>query len=141
MIPGALVMDCRGVFDSLSKSESSCLGMKERRTGIEALAIKRSLLATGTSLRWCHSGAQLADCLTKGSEEAQKSMELLKRRNYTWKLVYDPEFVAAKKRKGLDALADPDDFMNLVSEPEAEPECIQRTDFKNEEILSALRNL
>ena len=108
-------MDCRGVFDALSKSEPCCLGMKEKRTGIEALAIKRSLMATGTSLRWCHSGAQLADCPTKGMEQAQKSMELLKRRNYTWKLVYDPDFVAAKKRrKDLDALADPNDFMNFI---------------------------
>ena len=142
MIPGALVMDCRGVFDSLSKSESSCLGMKERRTGIEALAIKRSLLSTGTSLRWCHSGAQLADCLTKGSDEAQRSMDLLKRRGFTWKIVYDPEFVAAKKRRHLDALADPDDFMNLVTEPEAEPETgMIESDFKNPNLLSEMRAL
>ena len=141
MIPGALIMDCRGVFDSLSKSESSCLGMKERRTGIEALAIKRSLISTGTSLRWCHSGTQLADCLTKGSEEAQKSMDLLKRRGFTWKIVYDPDFVAAKKRKNLDTLADPDDFMNLITQPEEEPEGILREDFREPSLLSAMRSL
>ena len=79
---------------------------------------------------------------TKGSDEAQRSMDLLKRRGYTWKIVYDPEFVAAKKRKHLDALADPDDFMNLVVEPDAEPDCsTAQACFKNEDLLGEMRSL
>ena len=115
--------------------------MKEKRTGIEALAIKRSLSATGTSLRWCHSDAQFADCLTKGSEQAQKSMDLLKRRGYTWKLVYDPDFIAAKKRKNLEALADPDDFMNLVPQPEEDGDEDIPHAAQNSEVMKVMRDL
>ena len=69
-------------------------------------------------------------------------MDLLKRRGYTWKIVYDPEFVAAKKRRHLEALADPDDFMNLVTEPEAEPDIgMTQTDFKNQDLLKEMRSL
>ena len=137
-------MDCWGVFDALSKSESSCLGMKEKRTGLEAMAVKRSLSATRTSLRWCHSDAQLADCLTKGSEQAQKSMDLLKKRNYTWKIVYDPDFIAAKKRKDQPVLGedhDPDDFMNYVPDSidDYEEDIIAAP--QNLDILNAMRNI
>ena len=99
-------------------------------------------MATGTSLRWRHSGAQLADCLTKGTEQAQKSMELLKRRNYTWKLVYDPDFVAAKKRrKDLDALADPNDFMNFIPNIENEDEPDILPDARNQDLVTEMSNI
>ncbi|CAK0907562.1 unnamed protein product [Prorocentrum cordatum] len=78
-IPGALVLDCRGVFDALDKSESSALGMKDKRSALEALALKRGMAATATSLRWCHSGAQLSDCMTKNSEKARASYNLKKK--------------------------------------------------------------
>ena len=74
--PGALVMDCRGVFDALDKSESSALGMKDERSALEALALKRGMALPHTSLLWCHSGAQLADCMTKDSEKAHASLNL-----------------------------------------------------------------
>ena len=104
-IPGALVMDCRGVYDAL-QSESSALGMSDRRSALEALGLKRALRSTATTLRWTHSGAQLADCLTKDTVQSKASWQLLCRRNYSWKLVYDPLFLSEKKRKqtGLNAL-------------------------------------
>ena len=42
--------------------------------------------------------------MTKGSEEAQKPFELLKRRGWKWRLVYGPSFTSARKRaqKGHD---------------------------------------
>ena len=49
----------------------------------------------------CAMDEQNADCLTKGTEEAQRSMDLFKRRGYTWKIVYDPDFVAAKKKREI----------------------------------------
>ncbi|CAK0839863.1 unnamed protein product [Prorocentrum cordatum] len=87
-IPGALVPDCRGVFDALDRSESSALGMKDKRSALEAQALKRGMAATSTSLRWCHSGAQLSDCMTKNSEKARASYNLWQQRG-TWKLIYD----------------------------------------------------
>ena len=36
--------------------------------------------------------------MTKGSEEAQKPFELLKRRGRKWRLLYDPSFTSDRKR-------------------------------------------
>ena len=83
-IPSVLVLDSRGVFDAFARSESACLGLKDKWSGLEALSLKRSLVETRCVLRWIQSAAQLADCMTKGSEEAQKSFELLKRRGWKW---------------------------------------------------------
>ena len=101
LIPAVLVLDCRGVYDALAKSESSCLGMRDKRSAIEALALKRSMASTESGLRWCHSAAQLADCLTKGAEKAREPMQLLIQRKYRWKLVYDENFTSAKNREKL----------------------------------------
>ena len=79
-IPAALVLDSRGVYDALARSESACLVLKDKRSGLEALSLKRSLVETQCGIRWTHSAAQLEDCMTKGSEETQKTFELLKRR-------------------------------------------------------------
>ena len=105
-IPSVLVLNSRGVYDALARSESACLGLKDKRSGLEALSLKRSLIETRCGLRWTHSAAQLPDCMTKGSEEAQKPFELLKRRGWKWRLVYDPSFTLARKRaqKGHDVL-------------------------------------
>jgi len=105
-IPAAVVTDCRGVYDALARSASTCLGMKDKKSGLEALAVKQSLENLGTALRWCHSFAQLADCMTKNDSKSRESFELFQGRGYTWKLVNDPSFTAAKKRTklGLDVL-------------------------------------
>ena len=97
-ISSVLVQDPRGVYDARARSESACLGLKDKRSGLEALSLKRSLVETRSGLRWTHSAAQLADCMTKEGEEAQKPFELLKRRGWKWRLVYDPSFTSARKR-------------------------------------------
>ena len=43
-IPPALVVDCRGVYDALARSSSSCLALKDRKSGLEAFALKQSLV-------------------------------------------------------------------------------------------------
>ena len=105
-IPAAIFTDCRGVYDALSRSASSCLGLKDKKSGLEALAVKQSLINLKTALRWCHSFAQLADCMTKDDSKSRESFELFQKRKFRWKLVSDPSFTAAKKRVklGLDTL-------------------------------------
>ena len=105
-IPAAVVTDCRGVYDALSRSASSCLGLKDKKSGLEALAVKQSLINLKTALRWCHSFAQLADCMTKDDSKSRESFELFQKRKFRWKLVSDPSFTAATKRVklGLDTL-------------------------------------
>ena len=41
-IPSVLVLDSRKVYDALARSESDCLGLKDKRSGLEALSLKRS---------------------------------------------------------------------------------------------------
>ena len=96
-IPGALIMDCRGIFDALN-SESSGLGMKDKRSAVEALALRRAMNSTGTALRWCHSGAQLSDVMTKDAVRARQAWDLFVQRG-RWKLIYDGAFISEKKRK------------------------------------------
>ena len=62
-----LVVDCRGVYDALARSSSSCLGLKDKKSGLEALALKQSLVECGTIKRGCHSAAQLGDVVTQDS--------------------------------------------------------------------------
>ena len=50
-----------------------------------------------TALRWCHSFAQLDDCMTKVDSKSRKPCELFQGRKYHWKLVNDPSFTVAKK--------------------------------------------
>ena len=70
-ILAALVVDCRGVSDALAGSSSSCLGLKDKKSGLEALALKQSLVECGTIIRWCHSSKQLGDVATKDSDTAR----------------------------------------------------------------------
>ena len=73
-ILAALVVDCRGVYDALARSSSSCLGLKDTKSGLDALPLKQSLVECGTSIRWCHSVAQLRDVVTKDSETSTCSL-------------------------------------------------------------------
>ena len=51
-IPAGLVVDCRGLHDALARSSSSSLGLKDKKSGLEsgleALALKQSLVECGT---------------------------------------------------------------------------------------------
>ena len=85
-------MDCRGVYDALARSSSSCLGLKDKKSGLEALALKQSLVECGTIIRWCHSAAQLGDVVTKDTDAARAPWELFVRRGFRWKLIHDPKF-------------------------------------------------
>lgn len=116
-IPAAVVTDCRGVYDALARSSSSCLGLEDKKSGLEALAIKQSLINLKTSLRWCHSFAQLADCMTKDDSKSRESFELFQKRRYRWKLITDPTVTAPKKRVKLGL-----DVLDCVPTEEADPE-------------------
>ena len=106
-IPAALVVDCRGVYDALARSSSSCLGPKDKKSGLEALA----LVECGTLIRWCHSAAQLGDVATKDSDAARAPWELFVRRCLRWKLIHDPKCESSRNRakRGLDILEEPDE--------------------------------
>ena len=60
--PHVAATDCRSLFDLLTKTAAP--NCSEFRTQLQARAI-RDLLGEGVQVRWVHSGAQLADSLTK----------------------------------------------------------------------------
>ena len=57
--------DCKSLYDLVTRTAMP--NCAEYRTQLTARSIK-DLLSEGVSLRWVHSGAQLADCLTKVME-------------------------------------------------------------------------
>ena len=101
-VPCILVTDAKALYDA-SLSETSALGLKERRSGIELLALKENLQRNQITLKWVNSGAMLADPMTKG-----KMRHIMERflKDPQWKIVEDPTFESFKKRvlKGQDAL-------------------------------------
>ena len=110
-IPVALLVDCRGVYDALGCFLCSCLGLKDKKSGLEALALKQSLVECGTIIRWCHSPAQLGVVVTKDSDAARAPWELFVHRGFRWKLMHDPKFESSRNRakRGLDTLDEPDE--------------------------------
>eukprot|EP00969_Alexandrium_andersonii_P356901 15447572-Alexandrium_andersonii.AAC.1 len=63
-------MDAKGVYDAVGRSESAALAMRDKRSAVEGLALKQALSSSRTLLRWCHSGVNVADGLTKASQGA-----------------------------------------------------------------------
>ena len=94
-VPSFLVTDAKALYDA-SKSETSALGLKEKRSGIELLFLKQNLAESGTTLRWVNSGATLADGMARGKMRHMIEEFL---RNPCWKLVDDEKFQSFKKRK------------------------------------------
>ena len=67
LVPGALALDSNLLFDGDSRSESSALGWSDKRSALEAMALKISLSSTKTHLHWVDSEPPLADVMTKSS--------------------------------------------------------------------------
>ena len=100
--PGALLIDAKGVCDSVSRSESAALSMADKRSAVEGLALKESLARTRTKLRWVHSEINVADGLTKFDQRAcQLVRQFLNAK--TWLVKHDPTFTSAKKVKAQKA--------------------------------------
>ena len=97
-VTGALLIDAKGVYDAVSRSESAALSMADKRTAVEGLALKESLARTHTKLKWLHSEINVADGLTKFD---QRATELIRQflAASTWRIVWDPDFTSSKKLK------------------------------------------
>ena len=104
-------MECRGVYDALARSSSSCLGLKDKKSVLEALALQQSLVECGTMIRWCHSAVQLGDVVTKDSDAARAPWELFVLRGFRLKLIHDPKFESSRNRakRGLHIFDEPDE--------------------------------
>lgn len=94
-IRGALVTDARSLYDTVQKGErnTSGLGLKEKYSALELLSVIQRLHLCGTTVRWVHSEAQLADAMTKRLTTSALNKVILE---CQWTLVEDPNFVSAK---------------------------------------------
>ena len=100
-IPGVLVTDSTNVHDRML-SEVYVPKGPEHRTALELMGLKEAITNTQTPIRWVHSDAQLANSLTKGSEQQQ--LQRFYNLGQVWKIVDDPLMRSARNRKseGLD---------------------------------------
>ncbi len=66
-IAGVLVTDARSLYDVVKRGNlnSSGLGLKEKYSVLDMLAVLQRLEKCQTAVRWVHSEIQLADSLTK----------------------------------------------------------------------------
>ena len=89
-VGGCLIIDAKGVFDAIHRSES--------KSAVEGLSFREATGRTRTLLRWCHSEANVADALTKTVNRAH---ELLRKflQSRVWRIVWGPEFTSSKKLK------------------------------------------
>ena len=71
-VGGCLIIDAKGVFDAIHRSESAALSMQDKRWAVEGLALREAFGRIRTLLRWCHSEANVADALTKADNQAHK---------------------------------------------------------------------
>ena len=88
--PATLVTDCKGLYDSVRRVTSARFRVDDRRTTIEALALRQSLAHSAAQMRWVHSEAMPAEGLTKGSMSARTVLFDFIMRGY-WRIVKAPE--------------------------------------------------
>ena len=100
---GTLVTDSKNLFDKLSK-ETLVIKGAEKRSDLEAIALKESQDNTELQLRWVHSDAMLANSWTKSTEKWQ--VQLFLRMKHHWRIVHDSNMVSARRRKaeGIDPM-------------------------------------
>ncbi|CAE7224831.1 RE1 [Symbiodinium sp. KB8] len=95
-VPGCVVTDSRNVYDKLNNEVLVVKGA-EKRTDLELLGLKEAQAATGLSIRWVHSEAQLANSLTKVGN--CRELELYYKMRHQWRIVEDDQMRSARKRK------------------------------------------
>lgn len=95
-IPGALVMDSRGIYDAMTRNMSALHGLRESRGGYEVVLAVNSALRAETMLRWVNGMSQLGDGLTKNNAR-KMLLQFFSQKQY-WRLVDDPKFEAGRKK-------------------------------------------
>lgn len=56
--------------------------IKDKRSAIDMLMVRRDIRQTNVILKWVHSGSMLADCLTKGSASPGLLLEVFRSGRY-----------------------------------------------------------
>ncbi|CAE7339672.1 unnamed protein product [Symbiodinium pilosum] len=98
-----IVTDSKNLWDKLSK-EILVIKGAEKRSDLEAIALKESQINSRLQLRWVHSDAMLANSLTKPTEKWQ--IQLFLKMKQHWRIVHDSSMTSARRRKaeGIDPM-------------------------------------
>ena len=94
-IPGALILDSRGIYDAATRNLSALHGLRESRAGYELTLAMINAKKALTKIRWVCGLAQLADSLTKYGD--RKAILQFMTQKQFWRLVDDPSFTAGRK--------------------------------------------
>ena len=92
---GEIVMDSRGIYDSMTRNTSSLHGLRSGRSGYELTLSVGQALRIHTSMRWVNGNAQLADSLTKSC--SRRVIHQFLASGQFWKLVHDERFISGRK--------------------------------------------
>ena len=94
-VPGALVLDSRGIFDAATRNLSALHGLRDSRAGYELSLAMLNAKEASTRMRWVCGIAQLADSLIKFTDR-KTFLRFMSQKQY-WRLVDDPTFAAGRK--------------------------------------------
>jgi len=97
-VQGLVVTDSKGVFDAVLKKETSGLGVKEGRAGLEMLCLRSSIRQHNTTLKWVNTYANVSDALTKA--EAKPLLDRFLR-GCRWRIVHDELMLSGKRRRAV----------------------------------------
>eukprot|EP00969_Alexandrium_andersonii_P221714 9792512-Alexandrium_andersonii.AAC.1 len=50
--PGAVITDCKSLYDAVRVSETAGLGLSDKRAAVEAMAIREALSESNNTMRW-----------------------------------------------------------------------------------------
>eukprot|EP00435_Cladocopium_sp_Y103_P036411 s1143_g9.t1 len=92
---GVIIMDTRGIYDSMVRNVSSLHGLRSSLAGYELTLAVQQAMKIRTGIRWVNGLAMLADCLTKANE--RKVFLQFLAAGQKWLLIHDERFVAGKK--------------------------------------------
>ena len=96
---GALLVDARGVFGAVPRSESAGLSTADKHSAVETVSLHEPLTRSRKGLRWLHSDVNVSDGPKKFDHRAVASFpEFLQRR--AWEMVFHPTFTSDKKLRG-----------------------------------------
>ena len=91
LVPGACVTDSKGLYDKMQHTVITPKG-KDRRVGIECLALNEGLETSAAKFFWVYSGAQLGNSLTKDTETEPFASFL--RNGQRWRVIFDTRFMS-----------------------------------------------
>eukprot|EP00435_Cladocopium_sp_Y103_P010330 s1562_g2.t1 len=102
-----LITDAKALYDSYHKESLAGSSSVDKRTGLEIRVAREQVSSLNGTLKWVSSERQYADSLTKMSSRALLAERI---RFHKMKLVWEPQYVSAKKKNAAEREANRHEF-------------------------------